>query len=50
MINKSNWCEEFKSYCACIRCRPIGFCVDDPCYSCDGPTEKICDPPEIKEN
>lgn len=28
--------------CACVDCNPIGFCVDNHCYDCDGPVGKRC--------
>lgn len=28
-------------YCQCVTCLPIGYCVENPCEYCDGPTE-VC--------
>jgi hypothetical protein len=43
---KQQICEKFNKPCACIDCRPLNFCVEDPCYGCDGPTAERCAPPE----
>jgi len=43
-------CEIFDSACACISCRPIGFCIDNPCQDCEGPTLTRCEPPEEHTN
>mgnify|MGYP001614046113 CR=1 len=33
-------------FCACAGCRPVGFCVDDPCAVCEGPVKIRCRPEE----
>lgn len=37
--------EWYGKSCACSSCHPVGFCVDDPCQNCEGPTAKRCQPP-----
>ena len=34
--------------CQCVRCRPVGYCVENPCLDCEGPTDG-CQPPEDQE-
>lgn len=39
--------EEFNGQpCACVNCHPVAFCVEDPCYGCEGPTDRQCQPPD----
>jgi hypothetical protein len=46
----SNFCEQFNSNCACLNCHPIDYCVEDPCVHCDGPTNIICEPPNLTDD
>jgi len=34
--------------CQCVNCRPFGYCVENPCSDCEGPTEG-CHPPDEDE-
>jgi len=45
----STYCEQFDTNCACLNCHPVGFCVEDPCDNCDGPTANMCEPPDANE-
>ena len=31
--------------CQCVNCNPVGYCVDDPCLDCTGPSDG-CQPPD----
>jgi len=31
--------------CQCVNCRPVGYCVEDPCLDCAGPVDG-CQPPD----
>ena len=31
--------------CQCVHCRPVGYCVENPCLDCEGPTDG-CQPPD----
>ncbi len=44
-----DWCELYKSHCACLDCLPVNFCVEDPCSVCEGPVSLRCSPPEEGE-
>jgi hypothetical protein len=46
----SNFCEQFNSNCACLNCHPIDYCVEDPCIHCDGPTNNMCEPPDVTDD
>lgn len=47
--DRSNFCDQFNTNCACLNCQPIGYCVEDPCDNCDGPTANMCEPPDFNE-
>ena len=34
--------------CQCVHCRPVGYCVENPCLDCEGPTDG-CQPPDEEE-
>ena len=44
-MDKEDNCSTYNTYCACLECRRISYCLDDPCEVCDGPvSERCCTP------